>query len=451
MAWPLLAAQAALLAVDPLSRSLSATFGLWAASLGALGWAIYRAGRGPEPTAGAILAVAFTLRALALPLEPALSDDVKRYLWDGRVTLAGENPYRHAPEAPELAGLRDEMFSSLPHRSVPTVYPPLAMAGFSIAALSPAPILCWKGLVAAVDLLGVWFLLRIARRRDLGAARCLGYAWHPLLVWEGAGMGHVDVVGVAACLAAVWFLLAGRARGAGVAAAAGVLAKLAPLVALPLWSRGAAYGVREGGRRFLLVATVLVVAAFLPVVLSVGGVPPGLLVYAKSWEFNGPLHEPLWRAFDVLSVDQWIKAGLATIGSWTGASRALDGIFPYLYPQLLAKLALLPLAAFVLWRSVRPADAPVDSLADLPAATGRLFAGVLLASATFYPWYALWILPWAALCRHRAWLLAMALLPLAYLPQLAGVAYFPWIWLAIWGPPALLALAEPRFRRWSSV
>ena len=60
--------------------------------------------------------------------------------------------------------------------------------------------------------------------------------------------------------------------------------------------------------------------------------------------------------------------------------------------------------------------------------------GVVLCAATVYPWYLLWVLPWAALARHRAWLTLSALMPLAYLPQVSDVPLFPWIYLAVWGP-----------------
>ena len=52
-------------------------------------------------------AVAITARALMLLPQVPLSDDLYRYLWDGRVASSGFNPYRFAPAAPELAGLRD--------------------------------------------------------------------------------------------------------------------------------------------------------------------------------------------------------------------------------------------------------------------------------------------------------------------------------------------------------
>ena len=73
----------------------------------------------------------------------------------------------------------------------------------------------------------------------------------------------------------------------------------------------------------------------------------------------------------------------------------------------------------------------------------RLASGwSVLCSATVYPWYLLWILPWAALCRQRAWLVLSALDP-AELPAAAlDVPLFPWYYLAIWAPFALLLITR---------
>ena len=40
--------------------------------------------------------------------QPYLSDDIYRYVWDGRVQAAGINPYRYIPAEPALVQLRDE-------------------------------------------------------------------------------------------------------------------------------------------------------------------------------------------------------------------------------------------------------------------------------------------------------------------------------------------------------
>ncbi|HUF79042.1 MAG TPA: hypothetical protein VMR44_09010 [Thermoanaerobaculia bacterium] len=409
----------------------------------------------PSPSFLAILAVAALLRIFALPLAPTLSGDVHRYLWDGRVLLAGENPYRLAPADPALARLRLELGEArwlrIEHPEVPTVYPPLALGLFALAAATPAPLAAWKLLIAAADLAGCAALLALARRCGLPPARVAWYAWNPLVVVETAGMGHVDALGVAAAVAAV--LLVVRSRGgaagewraaaaAGVAAAAGALAKLVPLLALPMWAR-------QSRRPLLLlvVAGALLAAAIVPVVTATGGVPPGLVAYGVSWEFDGPLYEPGWRLLGAAGADRWLAAGLDRVEEWTGRYELMDPVYPYVYPRLLAKVGLaLLLAAAVARSALSPAR-----LADPVAGTGKLVAAAVLAAATVYPWYLLWVLPWAALAGHRAWLLAAAAAPLAYLAAPAGplaAEPFPWVWLAVWGPPAAAWLFVPSFRPW---
>ncbi len=380
----------------------------------------------------AVLGLAALLRLLLLPLPPTLSDDALRYVWDGKVVASGFDPYRSSPDAAELEALRDESWERLPHRDVATVYPPLAMAVFSIAALSPAPVSALKGMLAAADLGACALLVAIARRRGLPPERVAWYAWNPLATVEIAGMGHVDALGVAAAAAAVLLLVRrpGRPLAAAAAGAAAVLAKLVPVAALPAWAR-------QSGRplAFGLVALALVAAASVPVLLP-GGVPPGLVSYGVSWEFNGPLYEPLWRALDRLGVEEAIASGLDRLKLESGEHDFWNRFYPFNYPRLHARallgLGLVAALARFAWRR-----------ADPIAATGLAFGTVLLFSATVYPWYALWILPWAALCRQPAWLALAALLPLSYLPQHAGVPLLPWVFLAIWGPFFGLLLWRP--------
>lgn len=390
-----------------------------------------------------VMVAAILVRLPLLTLPPSLSDDALRYLWDGRVAAAGENPYRLAPAAEELAGLRDERWRRLPHRDVPTVYPPLALGLFSIAARSPAPLAALKLALTAADLFACALLLGLARRRGVPEARAAWYAWSPLVALETAGMAHVDALGVAAAVAAVALIgarngvrgAASRVAAAALAAAAGVLVKLAPIAAVPMWARG-------GGRPALFAAVALgtVAVALAPVVAATGGVPPGLVAYGVSWEFNGPIFEPLWRAIGAAGLDAAAKDLVARIEEWSGAHRALDWLYPLLYPQLIAKLLLAASAAAAVVRSLSARD-PV-------AGTRDLFGALLLCSATVYPWYVLWVLPFAALTAARAWLLLAALSPLAYLARHPGVAPFPGIWLAIWGPFAVvLAVSALRARR----
>src|ERR1044072_6125467 len=73
-----------------------------------------------------VIAFAVVFRLSILFAPPYLSDDIYRYIWDGRVQAAGINPYRYIPAAPELAQLRDDaIFPKINCREIEhTNYPP---------------------------------------------------------------------------------------------------------------------------------------------------------------------------------------------------------------------------------------------------------------------------------------------------------------------------------------
>ena len=389
-----------------------------------------------QPNAKVILWVALGLRLLVLPLPPSLSDDALRYLWDGQMVLAQQNPYLLAPESEELAPWHDADWEKLSHKDVPSVYPPAAMAIFGIAAALPGSFYVLKVLLVLFEMAGCLLLILLARRRGLPRHRVVWYAWNPLVIVEVAGMGHVDALGVVATIAAVFWLDAGARRvwRSGFAAGLGVLAKLVPLVALPMWARNSG----RPWRMVWMAASVMAVGG-LPVLWITGGVPPGLLRYAQSWEFNGPLFEPLWRGLAWLEAPAGVAVLLDQAKELTGWHEFWNSLYPFRYPQFLAKLILWALLGVAVCRSLWRRE--------VIASTGWLFGWMLLCSATVYPWYLLWILPWAALCRQRAWLTLSATIQLSYLPQLLDLPLWPGYYLAVWAP---FALVLSRHFRWST-
>src|SRR5689334_4625690 len=98
-------------------------------------WAAILIWGGPSLSERDTLRLALALGAvagLALVLAPpVLSDDVWRYLWDGRVLRAGISPYAHAPDHPSLAFLRDAGWRRVNNPEIPTIYPPVAQILFA--------------------------------------------------------------------------------------------------------------------------------------------------------------------------------------------------------------------------------------------------------------------------------------------------------------------------------
>ncbi len=181
-----------------------------------------------------ILLVGVAMRCLLLPGTP-VSNDLFRYIWDGRVQAAGINPYLHVPSEEVLTPLRDAAIYPYINRAdyAPTIYPPTSQIVFYLVTrISEAPI-AMKAAMLAFEGLAVWTMLRLLALRGLPRSRILLYAWHPLPVWEFARSGHVDVVAIAFLLLA--FLAAERRSPilAGVAFGAGALVKYFPVVTAP--------------------------------------------------------------------------------------------------------------------------------------------------------------------------------------------------------------------------
>ncbi len=78
-----------------------------------------------------ILILTAVMQGILVCTRPTLSDDIYRYVWDGKVQAHGISPYRYPPDAPELTQLRDSnIYPHINRKNVVTVYPPAAEAAY---------------------------------------------------------------------------------------------------------------------------------------------------------------------------------------------------------------------------------------------------------------------------------------------------------------------------------
>ena len=234
-----------------------------------------------------ILGAALVFR-LTLWWSPAtLSDDIFRYVWDGRVQLADINPYLYAPSAPQVAHLRDALYHSVNHAAIPTIYPPLAQLFFrAICALSATPA-AFKLALLLCDW-GLCLLLAYSLvRRGQDPRRVVLYAWNPLPLIEVAGSGHIDALGVLLLFAALYALHSQRWSAAICALAGAFLVKLVPLVLLPsFWRRPRTDWFNLRKRSALLLFPTLGLLAFWPFADAGEKLATGLMTYVQHWHFQ---------------------------------------------------------------------------------------------------------------------------------------------------------------------
>jgi alpha-1,6-mannosyltransferase len=207
-------------------------------------------------------AVVFRLSILFAP--PYLSDDIYRYVWDGRVQAAGINPYRYIPAAPELVHLRDDVIYPKINRRewAHTIYPPSAQAVFFLTTRISESVVWMKATMLIFELVTIWAVARLLTLLGRPRQLLLLYAWHPLVVWEFAGSGHVDAIAISFIALAFLAWQKKSNLGAGVMLACATLAKLFPVVLLPAM-------LKRGRWRIAFVFAATIIAGYLAY-LSVG-------------------------------------------------------------------------------------------------------------------------------------------------------------------------------------
>ncbi|MBI3515011.1 MAG: DUF2029 domain-containing protein [Proteobacteria bacterium] len=345
------------------------------------------------------LAAAALMRAIVVLAPPVMSDDVYRYVWDGRVQSAGINPYRYMPGDPALDSLRDPTIYPNINRKdyAPTIYPPGAQAIFLAITRLSESVVAMKLAMVGFEVAAVLLLFAMLRRAGLPEARVLIYALHPLPVWEFAGSGHVDAAMIALMTLALWLHQRGGRWSTGVALAATCLIKPFPLALAPaLWRR---WDWR------LPAAFALTVAVFYAPYLGVG---PRVLGFLPTYLQEEGLQSG--TAFYPL----WLLRALLPIGVPTGVYVAA------------VVIVLAALAAGVVLRR--------DSGPSWPAAL-MLASALLFLISPHFPWYVIWLLPLACLV---PWLPALYLVSasvLLYLP-----VEFALVGSITYGVAAILAL-----------
>ncbi|HEX2922835.1 MAG TPA: hypothetical protein VHS28_02260 [Chloroflexota bacterium] len=353
-----------------------------------------------------IAAVAVLMRLLLLATVPSLSDDVLRYVWDGKVLNAGIDPYRYPPAAAELAQLRSPLWEGINHKSMSTPYPPLAEGLFALVyRLSPENLIGMQIMAVAFDLGVVALLVPMLAGFGLDVRRVLIYAWNPLVALQFAHSGHFDAAMILTLLGAIFLLSTGRRAASGALLGLSILVKLVPAMMgplfLPFW-----------GIVGTLAAGAVTVAGLLPW-LGNGTALSGILLEASDARFNDSLSYLLVKALGVL------------LPNPESAARGIASL----------SVALVSVAlGFLLWRERAEWKRLLRSAYWLLGLT-------LMLNAVVEPWYLTWMLPFVCFAarsnRHGlpslspaiGWLLLSGTIVLTDLTYASGAPGSTWVWV----------------------
>lgn len=340
----------------------------------------------------------------ALPFflsDALLSDDVYRHLFEGRVVLAGRNPFSTPPLDPSLFFLRDADWQRINHKQIATVYPALMQGVFALLSLARS-MYAFKALALAIHL-GLTALLH--HLRGPRAAWLLGL--NPLLLCEGPLSGHHDALIGMLVLVAVVGLEQQRLGGwiamvlASGLKVVGLVVALTQLRARPRAASGT-----------MILGVLLIVPSF---ALS-GSAVSGSTHFAHRWQSGtGPyalVESGVEATMQALGVRAHIRFRPApevpSIANPTAtfASVYRGSIQRRDLARFITRVLILAMTvAFAIWSGARFAAGHAIMLS---------LWWTLLFSPQFHPWYWLWVAPLGCFLGRPAPLVATPLLLAIY-------------------------------------
>ncbi len=296
-----------------------------------------------------IIAFGIIFRFTLLPTSYTTSDDVHRYLWEGKVIANGFNPYTTSPNDSTLAHLRDENYEKVTFKHIPAIYPPLSQVVFTLNYfVAGNGTIFLKILYMICELLTLIFLSKLLELKGKDPKLVLLYAWLPLPILEYFNNAHLDVIGITFLVMFVYYFEKQKFNLASVLLALAFLSKLLAVLLLPLVIKK--LGIKKSFIFYAIFLSVSVIF-YLPFTFNNLDVLTGLFKYLSRWEFNGSVYNIIKAAFS-------------------------SGQIARLFCAVMLSLSVLIIAI---------------RYKDFMKAVFAVFLCIIIFSTTLYPWYLGWI------------------------------------------------------------
>jgi len=347
-----------------------------------------------------LLMIGFIIRIILIPTDPILSDDVYRYLWDGKVFYNGFNPFSHAPASINLEYLKDAtIYPFVNFPEIPTVYAPFSQIIFAISYILGYNVIVWKLILLFFECIIVLFIYKLINHFSMNPMRLAIYLLNPLVVIETYGSGHLDMIGACFLIIGIYYFYKNKIGLSLLTFIVSILVKYNPLIMiLPLIKK-----------KFLQKAFIIISSVILVLFLFTQNstIPTaGMITFVNRWEFNGLLYKVFIFIYDSLGgpAQKWF--------SFAYNGRIEDF---YLEGKLYYKVLSLLIIIFIVIDQFKKLKM-TENFKGINYLQPVLFVGMsmFLLSPTLYPWYLIWIIPLLVFLPNWSWLIFTMLIQLSY-------------------------------------
>lgn len=250
-----------------------------------------------------VLLFSFIFGLTLVSSPPGQSDDIYRYLWDGKLQYYGISPYTYAPDDPVLKPYHSEQLPKLinfPH--IKTIYPPVAQLFFRLSYTLFGESVPGMKFIFLLSALGsICFFYLILKQKGAETRWLLFFAWNPLVIMETAVNGHLDILVVFFLLMSLWCFYKNKFIFSGISLACAILSKLIPVILLPIFflyflpllrSRPNLYVSSAANKNiftFFIPLLVTITGFYILYLESAQNMFLTAINYSSKWYFNNPL------------------------------------------------------------------------------------------------------------------------------------------------------------------
>jgi hypothetical protein len=346
-----------------------------------------------------MLALATVARIALLPAPP--SDDINRYLWEGKVLNTGISPYAVALNSPELAELAAtdpyQLQINQPH--MPAAYPPFVIELFALLGLLSYSPLAMKLLLVICDLGTLWGIILLLQYRSLPLRYAALYAFNPIVLYAFAGHAHFDSIQLLFII--MTLVLYDKKQWIACFLMAGLIfqAKYVGILIFP-------FLLRRDNFKYAPLVAITAIIPYLPIIIiNPHNLFYCLITFGNKFAFNGSIHAILLSLLGNLALATILTKLIFIITIITG--------YFFFHPQLNSRYRNDPIS-------------------------GSFFAiGTLIVlSPTVHFWYLTWIIPFLCIRYTASWLVLTFTAGLYFMTN--GVMYHT----GEWGLPPIAQILE---------
>ncbi|MFX0141740.1 MAG: glycosyltransferase family 87 protein [Candidatus Hodarchaeota archaeon] len=319
-----------------------------------------------------ILGFAIIYQIIILMTEISLSDDVYRFLGEGKAIINGINPYSTPISEYPKEILYFEQGNNL---DLTSPYPPFALLLFASLCFISTDIFIYRLFFSICFIVSIIILYKLILVEDKW--KVIIYAWNPLLHIETANGSHYDSVVLLFVMLAVFYLKTKRPTLAGISLFLAFLLKYYPIFLVVVYWRLL-------GKRGLIIffSGFFLYCGFIIIYPTA---TDGIMTYANEWYFNASIFWVIFELLQIFELSKHIVAGIFVL------------ILIFLFLQVRNESEFSPTAGLT------------------------IIGAFLLLQPTFHPWYIFWIFPFVLMEKriNFSWILLSGTLIFSYYVYIA--------------------------------